>query len=543
MKFQAIKGVRDILPPESAMWNRVEQTAREVFASYGYGEIRLPIFEQTELFARSVGLDTDIVQKEMYTFEDRPATLPEPRAYGALGDYLVAIDRAFETGEIPKTERNRKAIQTFRQKFGQFAAESQKLPRGFAQGQPELKDYFALLFEAIYFAQDVQLGDFVSLRPEATASVCRAYIEHGMHTFPGNVKLYYIGPMFRRERPQKGRYRQFYQIGAEVLGQSDAPAIDAEVIEMLMAFFERVGLEGGQKSEIRSQKSEAGSSTSDLRPPTSGVTLYINSIGCKECRPKYVEKLRAALIEHINELKADSQRRVETNPLRVLDSKLPDEQAVIEKLPRITDHLCEACRAHYAEVKKQLELRGVVFLENWRLVRGLDYYMRTTFEITAPGLGAQNAVCGGGRYDGLVELLGGPPTRGIGFAIGTDRLILSLQEREKEKEGGQAEEQGAHTGAPRPLDVFVAWMGAAAQPAAVKIARTLRGAGFSVEVPAEEMKFKKSIGLADKLGARYALIIGENELKEGKFALKRLSDGHQDAFSEADLLAHLKSST
>jgi histidyl-tRNA synthetase len=256
--------------------------------------------------------------------------------------------------------------------------------------------------------------------------------------------------------------------------------------------------------------------------------LYINSIGCKECRPKYVEMLRAELVKHINELKADSQRRVETNPLRVLDSKLPEEQPVIEKLPRITEHLCEACGEHYAEVKKQLDIRGVAYQENWRLVRGLDYYMRTTFEITAPGLGAQNAVCGGGRYDGLVELLGGPPTKGIGFAIGTDRVILSLQER-------------AQQAAPlQTLDVFVAWMGAAAQPEAVKLARKLRDAGLSVEVPAEEMKFKKSIGLADKLGARFALIIGENELKEGKYALKRLSDGVQEKIGAGELISAVR---
>jgi histidyl-tRNA synthetase len=226
-------------------------------------------------------------------------------------------------------------------------------------------------------------------------------------------------------------------------------------------------------------------------------------------------------------LKADSQRRVETNPLRVLDSKLPEEQAVIEKLPRITDHLCDACREHYAEVKKQLALRGVAYRENWRLVRGLDYYMRTTFEITAPGLGAQNAVCGGGRYDGLVELLGGQPTKGIGFAIGTDRLLLSLQEGQKV--------EGKHA-----LDVFIAWMGVAAQPEAIKTARTLREAGFSVEVPAEEMKFKKSIGLADKLGARYALIIGENEMAEGKYALKRLSDGVQEKVGANELVEKVK---
>ncbi len=229
----------------------------------------------------------------------------------------------------------------------------------------------------------------------------RAYIEHGMQTRPGNVKLYYVGPMFRRERPQKGRYRQFYQIGAELLGPSDHPALDAEVIEMLLAFFARVNLKG--------------------------ATLYINSIGDKNCRPAYVERLRGELQKVREKLGADSQRRIETNPLRVLDSKLPEEQPIIETLPRIADHLCDACREHYAELKRQLALRNIAYEENWRLVRGLDYYMRTTFEITAPGLGSQNAVCGGGRYDGLVELLGGPATtKGIGFAIGTDRLMLSL---------------------------------------------------------------------------------------------------------------------
>ncbi|MBI3668954.1 MAG: histidine--tRNA ligase [Acidobacteria bacterium] len=441
-KFRAIKGVRDILPPESALWNRVEQTARDVFATFGFQEIRLPIFEQTELFARSVGVNTDIVGKEMYSFADRDDTS-------------------------------------------------------------------------------------ISLRPEATASVVRAYIEHGMHSRPGDVKLYYMGPMFRRERPQKGRYRQFYQIGAEVLGQSDQPAIDAEVLEMLMVYLERLGLVGAK--------------------------LHLNSIGCQECRPKYVEKLREALLEVINELGADSQRRIETNPLRVLDSKTPDEQAIIEKLPRIGDHLCASCRDHFAQVQQQLKQRGIAYEINWRLVRGLDYYMRTTFEITAPGLGAQNAICGGGRYDGLVELLGGPPTKGIGFAIGTDRLVLALQEvgagdvkAEVRKDvtvpvtGVVLKAEVGRVKVEVGIDVFVAWMGAASQPAAVKIVRKLREAGLSVEVPAEEMKFKKSIGLAAKLGARFALIIGENELKEGKYALKRLADGHQESLSEADLLAQLK---
>jgi histidyl-tRNA synthetase len=451
MKFQAIKGVRDILPPESALWNRVEQAARDVFATYGYDEIRLPIFEYTQLFARSVGLESDIVQKEMYTFQEQ---VPREEAKGAAN--LTSED-------IPGNPH---------QPLGFYAP---------FPGQPA--------------------SQFVSLRPEATASGVRAYIEHGMQTRPGNVKLYYIGPMFRRERPQKGRYRQFYQIGVELLGPSDHPALDAEVIEMLLAFFDRIGLKG--------------------------VVLHINSIGDKACRPKYVEQLRAALTKVRDQLGPDSQRRIETNPLRVLDSKLPEEQPIIEKLPRIAEHLCDACRDHYAELKRQLALRGIPYEENWRLVRGLDYYMRTTFEVTAPGLGSQDAVCGGGRYDGLVELLGGPAgTKGIGFAIGTDRVILSLEK------SGAAQPAGG-------IEVFLAWLGAATYPAAVALARKLRREGISVEMPAEEMKFGKSLSLADRLGARYAVILGEDELAAKQFTVKRLADGDQKKLSEDDLLAYL----
>jgi histidyl-tRNA synthetase len=426
-QFRAVKGTRDILPPDSALWNWFEQTARDVFESYNFRDIRLPIFEETELFARSIGVETDVVNKEMFTFS---------------------------SGHDPDLIEDSAADRTY------------------------------------------------SLRPEATASVARAYIEDGMQTLPGNVKLYYIGPMFRRERPQKGRYRQFYQIGAEVLGHSDAAAIDAEVLEMLVVFFKRVGL--------------------------TRTTLCVNSIGCKECRPKYVEVLREKLREVKDQLGPDSQRRIDTNPLRVLDSKLPEEQAIIAKLPRISDHLCAECREHFARLKEELNMRGIAYEENWRLVRGLDYYTRTTFEVTAEGLGSQNAVCGGGRYDGLVELLGGPPTKGIGFAIGSDRAILSIQE------GGKLPH-------PPGLAVFVAWMGQAAYPSAVNITRKLRTAGLAVELPPEEMKFKKSLSLADKLGARYALIIGEDEVAAGTFTLKRLADSDQKKLSELELLEYLES--
>jgi histidyl-tRNA synthetase len=416
-QFRAIKGTRDILPPDSSLWNWFEHTAREAFESYNFGEIRLPIFEDTELFARSIGVETDVVSKEMYTFDDRDESS-------------------------------------------------------------------------------------ITLRPEATASVCRAYIEHNLQALPGNAKLYYIGPMFRRERPQKGRYRQFYQIGAEVLGQSDAPAIDAELLEMLLVFFHRVGL--------------------------TRTTLYLNSIGDKNCRPQYVELLRGELQKVKDQLGPDSQRRIETNPLRVLDSKIPEEQPIIETLPRISGHLCNDCRAHFAKLKEELNLRNIQYEENWRLVRGLDYYTRTTFEVTAEGLGSQNAVCGGGRYDGLVELLGGPPTKGIGFAIGTDRSILSIEE------GGTAPKLSG-------LAVYVAWMGPAAYPAAVHITRKLRDAGLAVELPPEEMKFKKSLSLADRLGARYALIIGEDEVASHTYTLKHLADAAQKKLNENDLLEFLES--
>jgi histidyl-tRNA synthetase len=519
VKFQAIKGVRDILPPESALWNRVEQTAREVFGTFGFAEIRLPIFEQTDLFARSVGQETDIVSKEMYVLEDH-----ELQDLAALRAHLVLLDPM--ASDVPSFERYLKLLETFTRGFGKALAsdiaprthENKETLAGLETSLAELPSLKGGQNE-VYARSVVDMartglasllfGDRITPRPEATASVVRAYIEHGMQVLPGNVKLYYMGPMFRRERPQKGRYRQFYQIGVEVLGASDAPGIDAEVIEMLIGLFERLKLKGAQ--------------------------LNINSIGDKNCRPAYVEKLRAELQKVREQLGPDSQRRIETNPLRVLDSKLESEQGIIEKLPRIAEHLCADCRAHYDEVKRQLDLRGIKYQENWRLVRGLDYYMRTTFEITAPGLGSQNAVCGGGRYDGLVELLGGPAaTKGIGFAIGTDRLVLSLQEAgEGEAPGGPA----GRTGGP---DVYLAWFGTAAQSAVIGLARRLRDAGFVVELPAVEMKFGKSLGLADRLKACHAVIVGDDELATGVVTVKRLSDGTQQKLGEPELFSYLR---
>jgi histidyl-tRNA synthetase len=523
-KFQAIKGTRDLLPSETALWNHVEETARAVFGTFGFGEIRVPIFEPTELFARAVGGETDIVSKEMYTFEDYEASdllehrtalltwkdrpvadaMAGPAGVGALAQFqpfaglaqqfFLFAREAFSNRAVPRTPENETFLRVFEGEVQSFYSAIHW------QGLDELRKSVNSLKERV---RGFVLGDSLSLRPEATASVCRAYIEHGMHQWPQPVKLYYMGPMFRRERPQKGRYRQFYQIGAEVLGGPDAPAIDAEVIEMVMTFFDRLELKG--------------------------VQLDINSIGDRNCRPQYVELLRAELQNVKDKLGPDSQRRIDTNPLRVLDSKLESEQPIIEKLPRIAEHLCADCAAHYAAVKRQLELRGVIYRENWRLVRGLDYYMRTTFEITAQGLGSQNAVCGGGRYDGLVELLGGPPTKGIGFAIGEDRLILSLQESGK-------------ASAAQGRDVYIAWMGAHAHAAAIRAAKDLRAAGFSVELPPVEQKFGKALGHADKLGAKFALILGDNEVSSGEWTLKTLADGSQQKLTEPQLLDFLRKS-
>ena len=440
-KFRAIKGTRDILPPDSALWNWFEKTARGVMEAYNFAEIRTPIFEETELFARAVGVGTDVVNKEMFT--------------------LPLVEE--ETGPFPQSPGE----------------------------DPQM------VLQKLTFRRNV------ALRPEATASVCRAYIEHGMQMRPGDQKLYYIGPMFRRERPQKGRYRQFYQIGAEVLGTSDAPAIDAELIQMLTDLLKRCQIEK--------------------------YTLLINSIGCANCRPAYVEKLRAELREPeiFSKLGADSQRRVETNPLRVMDSKLPEEQAIIEKLPKISEHLCADCREHYEKLKKELKLREVPFTESPRLVRGLDYYMRTTFEITSPILGAQNALCGGGRYDGLVEMLGGPKgIKGIGFALGEDRFIDAIQEAKKIR-------------ATRAVGVFIAWMGERAYPTAVRLAHALREK-HTVELPPVEMKFRKALERADKMGARYVLIIGDDEIASDMLTIKRLADGKQEKVAEGAVLKYIE---
>jgi histidyl-tRNA synthetase len=413
--IRAVKGTRDILPPASAAWNHVEAVAREVFRTYNYQEIRTPLFEETTLFARGVGEDTDIVGKEMYTWEDRD-------------------------------------------------------------------------------------GSSLTLRPEATASVMRAYIEHRLDQIPGIKKLYYIGPMFRRERPQKGRFRQFYQIGAEAIG-SDSPVVDAEVIEMVVELLRRAGMEGFQ--------------------------LLLNSVGDSNCRPAYLALLREKLVDIAPKLCGDCQRRAVTNPLRVLDCKVPEDQPYIDGLPSILDHLDEPCRQHFASVRASLDARGIAYEIRPRMVRGLDYYMRTTFEITHGALGAQNSVLGGGRYDGLAEAIGSKvPAPGIGFSIGEDRLVMILEE--------------AHPDRFRPaVDVFLAPMGEAAEQHAGALAAELRSQGFSVERSADR-KLKRALEVANKTGARYALIVGDDEITSGQYTLKNMASGVQFKVSRADLAAHIK---
>ncbi|MGD1094870.1 MAG: histidine--tRNA ligase [Bryobacteraceae bacterium] len=414
--IKAVKGTRDILPPASSVWSFVEATAREVFRTYNYQEIRTPIFEETALFARGVGQDTDIVSKEMYTFEDRD-------------------------------------------------------------------------------------GGSLTLRPENTASVIRAYIEHRLDQVPGVKKFYYIGPMFRRERPQKGRFRQFYQIGAEAIG-SDSPIVDAEVIEMVVEVLRRSGIEGFQ--------------------------LLINSIGDSKCRPAYLELLKENLQTIAPQLCEDCQRRVVTNPLRVLDCKVPQDQPLIDTLPSILNHLCVDCEAHFSAVRSHLDNRGIAYTVRPRMVRGLDYYMRTTFEITHGALGAQNSVLGGGRYDGLAESLGSKvPAPGIGFSIGEDRLVMSVED--------------AHPGAHQAVvDLFLAPMAGVDEAFVGNLAAELRSQGIGVERSVDR-KLKRALEVANKSGARFVLILGEDEVAAGTYSLKNMASGEQKSVTRTEIAAHLRS--
>lgn len=420
--IRAIKGMRDILPPETTLWNRLETEARALFRLYGFGEIRTPVLEPAELFSRAVGADTDIVGKEMFTFQDRDQS-------------------------------------------------------------------------------------WLSLRPEATASVVRAYVEHRLWEQPGLTRLFYLGPMFRRERPQKGRYRQFSQIGAEVLG-GGAPVVDYQLLEMLALLVARCGL---------------------------AAQLRLNSIGCPADRARYQEALRAALAPQIGQMCADCQRRFQTNPLRILDCKVPADQPIIAALPALEAFLDAPCREHFAELRRLLEAGGVAYQLAPRLVRGLDYYNRTAFEFVHGALGAQNALLGGGRYDGLARALGAPASppeidQAIGFAIGEDRWILAMQSS-----------AAASSPAPAPA-VFVIPVGVALTTAALAIARRVRAAGVSAETGDGSRKLGKLLELAARAGARYAVLVGEAEQATGLIVLRDLATGTQRELPPAALAAALAAS-
>lgn len=428
-KIKAVRGTRDLLPPETELWNHIEATARSVFARYAFGEIRTPIFEDTQLFSRSVGEDTDIVSKEMYTWEDRPR------------------------------------------------AQSEK-------------------------------AQMLTLRPENTAGVVRAYIEHNLGDAGLLQKLYYIGPQFRRERPQKGRYRQFFQIGAEVIGPtsagSESPLRDAEVLEMLATLLDELGV--------------------------TGWTLELNSVGSSTDRPRYVQALREALVDVAPTMCVDCQRRAVTNPLRVLDCKVPEDQEKINALPKIADFLDEDSRKHFAAVRAALDACGVPYTVNQRLVRGLDYYTRTTFEFVHGGLGAQNALLGGGRYDGLSEAIGGPKAPGIGFAIGADRLVLTLQ--------ALVSNTADAAGKISLADTYIAPLGEEQQAESLVLARELRRAGLRVELGDSSFRLKKSFEIGNKI-ARSIVLFGEDEARSGILTVKDFSTGEQTKIARNELAAAL----
>ena len=413
MKITSIKGFADILPEEVGAWQRVEAAARRVFDAYHFAEIRIPIVEKTELFSRSIGETTDIVEKEMYTFEDRDS-------------------RSNEASDTTK----------------------------------------------------------LTLRPEGTAGVVRAYVEAEMYKVEPVRKLYYMGPMFRRERPQKGRMRQFHQIGAEALGRSDA-FIDAEILLLLNDFFGAVGL--------------------------TELTLQINSLGDSECRPQYREKLLAFLKAREESLCANCRRRIDRNPLRALDCKEPGCIAATQDAPSILDSLCVNCQEHFATVQGLLRETNVGYILNPRMVRGLDYYCRTTFEWTTAQLGSQSAVAAGGRYDGLVEQLGGPAIPGVGFAMGVERLTMLLKMQES-----------APTAGP---DLYIVWVGEKARDWAFPLVHRLRKKNIAVELEGEARSVKSQMRRADKFKALSVLIVGDDELAQGKAVLRDMASKHQDEIS------------
>jgi histidyl-tRNA synthetase len=400
VSIKAVRGVHDILPADVGVWQHVEACARRTFEAYGYREIRLPIFERTELFARGIGEVTDIVQKEMYTFSDRN-------------------------------------------------------------------------------------GDSLTLRPEATASLLRAYIEHGLHVQPKPVRLYTIGPMFRYERPQAGRYRQFHQLNVEALGDPH-PAVDAEVMAMLVELFRALGL-------------------------ADRLELLVNSIGDAKCRPAYRERLVEYLRAHRDQLCEECRDRTERNPLRALDCKNPACRPVLDAAPAILDALCPECRDHFDRVRRYLDAMHVDAVVSPRLVRGFDYYIRTTFELTTTEIGAQNAVAGGGRYDGLIKLLGGPADPGIGFAIGEERVAMLLKDA---------------VAATSAVALLVP-LGERGLVALLPVAQAARAAGIRVDLGYGERKLRAELERANRLGVSYAVIVGDTELAGGHAVVREMRSGEQ----------------
>jgi histidyl-tRNA synthetase len=416
-KINTVRGVKDILPEEALRWTEVERKARDVFARYGYGEIRVPAFERTELFSRGIGDTTDIVTKEMYTFPDKG-------------------------------------------------------------------------------------GDSITLRPEATASICRAYVQNSLYAQAGVAKLFCIGAMFRYERPQAGRYRQFHQIDAEAMGTDD-PALDAEVILMLMEFLESVGL--------------------------TGLSLQLNNIGDAECRPAYSKALLKYLKKETAGMGEEIGERVEKNPLRFLDSKNPEHQEIIARAPTIDKFWNERCRDHLATLCGHLDRAGVRYEKNPALVRGLDYYCLTVFEVTSENLGAQNAVCGGGRYDTLVEELGGPPTPAIGFAVGMERL-LQLTEG---VDGGKNKRL--------TVEVFIVALGEGAEAESLTLATALRSRGIRTDRTFGGGSMKSQMKRADRSGARYVLVLGEDEIAKGVISLRDMTESKQEEISRGEVENYLAS--
>lgn len=411
--ISAIRGTHDILPGTVEKWQRIERIARELCERYGYVEVRTPVIEHEELFAKGTGESTDIVQKEMYSFTDKG-------------------------------------------------------------------------------------GERITLRPEATPSMVRAYVEHNLEQTLGTPKLFAMGPMFRYERPQKGRYRQFHQLDVEVFGVND-PAIDAEVIDLAWSLIDTLHIPHAD--------------------------LLINSVGCAACRPKFQEALLKALGDDLPKLCSDCQRRAKTNPLRIYDCKVPEDQPIIDRLPHSIDFLDEACATHFQSVQEHLTSWGIPWRISHRLVRGLDYYTRTTFEIQGETLGAQNALLGGGRYDGLVKDLGGPDRTGIGFAAGLERLVLALPD-----------EDAAAT-APR---AFVVAIGDDGRAEGLKLLRELRQAGLPALMEFEARGVRAQMKKADRIQAKVTLIVGGDELARGEVTFRDMGTGNQRAVARADAVTEVR---